>query len=203
MSICSLSVAKVAPTDASLRTLRDRSEFTRRSPGVARHSPQASRRGDRRVNLGEGGLHSALSLPRFPPAILAVRGRRTHGAGPMGRAKTRPRTHHRISMRRRQKGGKKAQIRVQFRPKSEKKSKKAINFALPILTFRPPNPLGAGTRPDSASKMGQIGAKSAKFHPKSPANISAMRNVSNQPRAPSHGATTGGTTAEGSVTCSV
>jgi hypothetical protein len=68
--------------------------------------------------------HSAFSLPRFSPAILAVRGRRTHGAWPMGRTETRTRMHYHIGMRRGQKGGPKAPIGVQFRQKSEKSRKK-------------------------------------------------------------------------------
>jgi len=75
------------------------------------------------------------------------------------------RMHHRIGMRRGQKGGQKAPIRDQFRPKTQKKSKKAHDSALPILTFRPPNRPGASARPDSVSKMGKNPPKSTQNRP--------------------------------------
>jgi len=83
----------------------------------------------------------------------------------MGRDETRPRTHKRRSMYKGQKGGQKAPIRAQFRQKSEKKSKKAPDSALPILTSRPSNPLGAGARPDLPSKIGRNPPKSTPNRP--------------------------------------
>jgi len=103
----------------------------------------------------------------LPTAILAVRGRRTHGAGPMEKGEKRPPTHHRIGMRRGQKGGQKAPIRVQFRQKSEKKSKKAPESALPILTFRPPTPLALAPGPiwpPKRAKIRQNPPKTARQH---------------------------------------
>ncbi len=75
------------------------------------------------------------------------------------------RTHHHIGMRRGQKGGQKAPIRGKFRQKSEKKSKKPPNSALPILTFRPLNRLGASARPDLPSKTGQNPPKPTQNRP--------------------------------------
>jgi len=99
--------------------------------------------------------HSARSVSG-PTALPS--GRRGGSGEPpreIRQAKTRSRTHERRSMCKVQKGGQKAPIRAQFRPKSEKKSKKAPDSALPILTFRPPNRPGASARPDSASKTAQ------------------------------------------------
>ena len=67
----------------------------------------------------------------------------------------RTRTHKRCSMYKGQKEGQKGPIRAQFRQKTQKKSKKAPDSALPMLTFRSPNPPGASARPDSASRIGQ------------------------------------------------
>jgi len=58
--------------------------FTRRSPGVPVRRRAAFR----------------VLPPPFFTAILAVRGRRPHGAGLMGKAETRPQVHHHIAMRR-------------------------------------------------------------------------------------------------------
>jgi len=109
---------------------------------------------------GTQGLRHALGA-----AILAVWCRWTHGAGPMGKAETRSRTHKRRSMHKGQKGGQKAPIRGQFRQETRKKSKKAPNSALPILTFRPSNPLGASARPGSASETGRIDPNSTQNRP--------------------------------------
>ena len=68
-------------------------------------------------------------------------------------------------MRRGQKGGQKGPICIQFRPKTRKKSKKAPDSALPILTFRPSTHPGASARPDSPPKTGQNPPKPTQNRP--------------------------------------
>jgi len=123
------------------------------------------------------GSPPRVSLASYFAAAIPLRPRRTwytpigsgsatKSANPAGRSSENgPRMHHHIGMRRGQKGGQKAPIRRKFRQKSEKKSKKAPDSALPILTFRASNPLGAGARADLASKLGRNPPKPTQNRP--------------------------------------
>jgi len=77
----------------------------------------------------------------------------------------RPQTHQHIGMRGGQKGGQKGPIGDKNRQKSEKKSKKVPEIALPILTFRSSNPLGASARADLPSETGRNPPKPTQNRP--------------------------------------
>ena len=69
--------------------------------------------------------------------------------------------------------------------KKRKKVEKSARFRLAYLNI-------SALKPPWRWRQGRFGLQNGpilpKFHPKSPANISAMRNVSNQPRAPKRAA---------------
>ena len=124
---------------------------------------RARRERRRRMRQVAAAFRRARPRHFYPPASWAGRAHFEHTPETSGQ--NRPRTHHRIGMRRGQNGGQKAPIRGQFRPKTQKKSKKAPNSALPILTFRPSNPLGTSARPGSPSKIARIGPNSTQKRP--------------------------------------